>query len=132
MHTFRKLPKHSPRAKIAALRKGSTSAKYSVCLDLDDYKPLRRGILSTKVSVLLGRSCGLQVIVRKEEKSGYANRRISGCRDKKVKNTVPVAAPSLPARHPNHVTPHRLTAEAPTFAVLSRGPYQSMSPSMAI
>src|SRR4029077_13480040 len=67
MHTFRKLPKHSPRAKIAASRKGSTSAKYPVCLDLDDYKPLPQGILSTKVSVLLRHACRLQVIVRKEE-----------------------------------------------------------------
>jgi hypothetical protein len=38
MHTFRKLPKHSPKANIATARMGSTfsiiAAKCSVCLDL--------------------------------------------------------------------------------------------------
>ena len=34
MHTFRKLPKASPKAKIAAARRGSTLAKCPVCLDL--------------------------------------------------------------------------------------------------
>src|SRR5438045_4468239 len=34
MHTFRKLPKASPRAKIAAAKRGSTLAKCPVCLDL--------------------------------------------------------------------------------------------------
>src|ERR1035437_1424869 len=60
MHTFRKLPKHSPRAKIAAARKGSTFAKCPVCLDLDDYKPAGRGILSTKVTVPLRIASGCE------------------------------------------------------------------------
>src|SRR5712671_6654243 len=34
MHTFRKLPKASPRAKIVAAKRGSTLAKCPVCLDL--------------------------------------------------------------------------------------------------
>src|SRR5665811_1141658 len=60
MHTFRKLPKHSPRAKIATARKGSTFAKCPVCLDLDDYKPDGRGILSTKVTVPLRIASGCE------------------------------------------------------------------------
>ena len=34
MHTFRKLPKASPRAKVVTAKKGSTLAKCPVCLDL--------------------------------------------------------------------------------------------------
>src|SRR6267378_5313109 len=34
MQTFRKLPKASPRKKIATARRGSTLAKCPVCLDL--------------------------------------------------------------------------------------------------
>src|SRR5260370_7170325 len=65
MHMCRKLPKPSARAKIAAARKGSTFAKCPVCLDLDDYKPVRAGSLSRKVTVPLRTATGC----RKESQS---------------------------------------------------------------
>src|SRR5882672_1242615 len=45
MHTFRKLPKASPRAKIVTARRGSTLAKCPVCLDLAIICWAGRGLL---------------------------------------------------------------------------------------
>ena len=65
MHTFRKLPQHSPRAKLAALRIVSKSAKCPCYQGLHDYRRFLGSLLSTKVTVLM---LGGQVVLGNGEK----------------------------------------------------------------
>jgi len=65
-----------------------------------------RGILSTKVTVLLRHSCRLQVIVSKEETPARATRLISCRRGPKIqKPHFRSRAPIFTAPYENQVTP---------------------------
>ena len=76
MHTFRKLPKASPRAKITAARRGSTLAKCPVCLDLAIIFLVGTGLLRYEGDGTSGR---VEVIVNKAGKLGAFTLLVASC-----------------------------------------------------
>src|SRR6266403_5574579 len=99
MHTFRKLPKASPRAKIAAARRGSTLAKCPVCLDLAIICRVGRWLLRYEGDGTSDRCKSLSAKAGKtlRREKFQATRLAAGALPlgRKIENTVPRFRPSM-------------------------------------